>query len=344
MISKGVAFAVLGLFVSGVVELDINHRAFSLGEADISKLPSTSSWSNGGNTPDVVTEATAVTLGGKIYIIGGEDNEKKTNAVRIYDPATDEWNSGAPLPIPLDHAGASAYDGKIYVAGGFDRGKQPTDRLFVYDPSTNIWMEGEPLPEARGAATADFINGVLYVVGGIDSTHKPVQTNEAYDPKSNKWTEKSPMPTPRHHHTSAVVDGKLYVIGGRLLGDGVKSEIDEALSNFDDNEMYDPKNNTWIIREQMPTKRSGLAAAVSPMTGNIYVFGGQDIDKRAFNNSEKYDPKDDSWSSEKPMPTARLGLEAIAIDNYIYVVGGKAYHEDEGQGQATNIIEIFHLY
>ena len=114
-------------------------------------------------------------------------------------------------------------------------------------------------PGRCGAPTADFINGTLYAVGGLDASHTPVATNEAYDPKTDSWTEKAPMPTARHHHTSAVVDGKLYVIGGRLLEIVSNRISDEALSNFNDNEMYNPLNDSWTVLEQMPTKRSGIA-------------------------------------------------------------------------------------
>ena len=219
------------------------------------------SWTRGASMPSPGVEASSVILGNKIYIIGGDDaDDKVTNVVRIYDPNTDHWSVSAPLPIPLDHTGSAAYNGKIYVVGGFIEGKKPTDTLLIYDPNTNKWQRGKPLPGPRGALTADFINGTLYAIGGLDASHTPVATNEAYDPKTDTWTEKAPMPTARHHHTSAVVDGKLYVIGGRLLGNSIKSHIDEALSNFNDNEMYNPLNDSWTIMEQMPTKRSGIAS------------------------------------------------------------------------------------
>jgi N-acetylneuraminic acid mutarotase len=302
---------------------------------------SDSSWTRGTNIPIPLVEASSVILGNKIYIIGGNElhettNQEVTNVVRTYDPNTDQWRVSAPLPIPLDHAGAAAYDGKIYVAGGFTEGKKPTDTLFIYDPNTNKWLSGKPLPGPRGALTADFINGTLYAVGGINASHNPVATNEAYDPKTDTWTEKAPMPTARHHHTSAVVDGKLYVIGGRILGNSIRTPIDVALSNFNVNEMYNPLNDSWTIMEQMPTKRSGIAAAVSPIDNNIYVFGGQKVEG-AFSNTEKYNPEINQWSPEEPMPTGRYGSDAIALDDKIYVMGGQT---DSGPYQ-TDVNEIF---
>jgi N-acetylneuraminic acid mutarotase len=234
------------------------------------------SWTRGASMPDAGTEASGAVLGNKIYIIGGNDeHEDLTNLVKIYDPKIDKWSTTSPLPIPVDHAGSATYNGKIYVVGGFVEGKKPTDSLLIYDPVTEKWQKGKPMPGPRGALTADFINGTLYAVGGIDGSHTPVAANEAYNPKTNTWTAKAPMPTARHHHSSATVDGKLYVVGGRLLGDSIKSPINEYLSNFNDNEMYNPLNDSWTVMEQMPTKRSGIAAAVSPVDGNIYVFGGE---------------------------------------------------------------------
>ena len=302
---------------------------------------SESSWAGGESIPDPRTEMSAISSGNKLYIIGGDDeSEEVTNVVQVYDPKMDKWSTSPPLPIPLDHTGSATYNGKIYVVGGFIEGKRPTDSVFIYDPTTNKWQKGKPLPGPRGALTADFINGTLYAIGGVNASHSPVATNEAYDPKTNTWTEKAPMPTARHHHTSAEVDGKLYVIGGRLLGNGVPSEINEALSNLNDNEMYNPLNDSWTAMEQMPTKRSGIAAAASPADGNIYVFGGQSVDG-AFGNNEKYNPKMNKWSTEESMPTARLGLEAIALENKIYVIGGKTdlgpYVSDKNEIFSINI-------
>ena len=91
--------------------------------------------------------------------------------------------------------------------------------------------------------------------------------------------------------------------------------------------MYNPLNDSWTIMEQMPTKRSGIAAAASPVDGNIYVFGGEnpfrdDGPVKTFDIVEKYDPKTNSWTVETPMPTARHGLAAISFDNKIFVIAG----------------------
>ena len=131
-----------------------------------------------------------------------------------------------------------------------------------------------------------------------------------------------------------VVDGKLYAIGGRLLGNGIPRPINEALSNFNDNEAYNPRQDSWTILSPMPTKRSGLAA--SSFNSKIYAFGGQSLNG-TFNTNERYDTERNVWTTDLPMPTSRLGLEAVSFENKIYVLGGKS---NLGIVRAN---EIFHI-
>ena len=128
------------------------------------------------------------------------------------------------------------------------------------------------------------------------------------------------MPTARHHAASAIVDGNLYVIAGRVAGAS-------PTVNVDVNEVYDPEQNAWTLLEPMPSKRSGIAAAVAATiksnfgTISIYVFGGEGPSK-TFNNNERYDIKTNKWFIETPMPTACHGLGVASVDNKIYVIGG----------------------
>jgi N-acetylneuraminic acid mutarotase len=282
-----------------------------------------STWKMGEKVPTARTEHLAEAINEKIYVIGGVDYSKgrQVDKVEVYDTKTDEWiTSAKSMPQAIDHSAAAAYNGKIYVAGGFLGGKIPTDKLFIYDPKKDEWEEGKPLPSPRAALTAEFINGTLYAVGGLNSSQLPVNTNEAYDPVSNTWATKRPMPTARHHMASAVIDGKLFVMGGRVLGDGVPSEdIDEPLTNFNRNEMYDPETDSWVVKQPMLDKRSGLAATCA--NGQIYVFGGEGV-KKAFDSVEKYDPANNKWTYEQSMPSGRMGLDAVTLDNKIYTIGG----------------------
>ena len=290
-------------------------------------------WTEGEEMPTPRTEVLAEAINGKIYAIAGVDYSEggagQLDIVEVYDTTNNVWIGNAePLPVSIDHSAAVQFEGKIYIVGGF-RGmeKKPSDTLFIYDPSKDEWTEGARLPSPRGALAADFVNGTLYAYGGLDSSQTPVTTNWAYSPRNNTWAEKAPMPTARHHVASAVVDGKIYAIGGRTLGDGEAppGDVDVAESNFNVNEMYDPKTDTWITKQPMLEKRSGFGAAA--YNGQIYVFGGQAVDG-VFESVEKYDPSSDKWTNLTSLPSPRMGLEAVPVGNKIYTIGGQISGND----------------
>ena len=332
------ALIIAVIFISVIaLNVFVSFPLISATTSSISSSPSQTEssllWTTGANMPTKRSEVVGVALGEKIYVIAGlltGHSDSPTNIVEVYDTKTDKWSTAAPLPEPLHHIAAAAYNGKVYVVGGWDAEKNSSNKLFIYDPDANRWQEGKPMPTARGGLTAKFVNGILYAIGGREYEENFFTTNEAYNPQTNTWTEKAPMPTARHHLSSAVVDDKIYVIGGR-------DKTSDLSDTFNVNEMYNTKQDTWTVLEPMPSKRAGLAAAVSA-DGNIYVFGGE---KRGgvFDNNEKYDTKTNKWISEPPMPTARHGIAVEVVGDRIYIIGGGP----EPGASVTNVNEIFRI-
>jgi N-acetylneuraminic acid mutarotase len=316
IVVKSLMIVIFVLSITPVVVLNVSSFALVVDSSQ------QSDWEKEKSMPVGRSEVAGATLNGKLYIIGGFDSSgRSTTGVEVYDPLTDEWGTSAPVPKLIDHAAVASYDGRLYLVGGGHLSEALSNKLFVYNPITNNWTEGANLPTARGALTANFINGTLYATGGIDFSGAS-NSNQAYDPKTDTWRERAPMPTAREHLTSAVADNKLYVIGGRQADDDGSPKV-----NVDRVEMYNPLNDSWAVMEQMPTKRSGIAAAASPINGNIYVFGGENPFRdegpiRTLDVAERYNPKINNWTSEQAMPTARHGLAAMAIGGKIYVVSG----------------------
>jgi N-acetylneuraminic acid mutarotase len=312
---KSLVSVVIVISISPIVVLNLGYFTAVMASSQ------QSDWVKDKPMPLARSEAVGATLNGKLYILGGLDSRgRSTTEVQVYNPLNQKWGTSAPMPKPVDHAAVATFGGKLYLVGGGQLREALSNKLFIYDPITNNWTEGANLPTARGALTANFIKGTLYVIGGVDFSGAS-NSNQAYDPKTNAWTERAPMPTAREHLTSAVVDNKVYVIGGRQADNGFPKV------NFDKVEMYNPLDDSWTVMEQMPTKRSGIAAALSPINNNIYVFGGENPFKeegpvRALNIVERYNPRSNNWTTEQDMPTARHGLASMVIGGKIYVVSG----------------------
>ena len=60
----------------------------------------------------------AATLGGRVFVFGGEATTGTFNQVEAYDPAGDAWSGWAPMPTARHGLGAAAVGGRIFVISG----------------------------------------------------------------------------------------------------------------------------------------------------------------------------------------------------------------------------------
>jgi hypothetical protein len=110
--------------------------------------------------------------------------------------------------------------------------------------------------------------------------------------------------------------GVLLLLGGNAVGAQVAGPLGRWASS---------DGRVFMVRE-MPTARSGLAAAAAAIDGRIYAIGGSPGDFAWLNTVEAYDPAPNTWDSVAPMPTARSGLAAVTgpPDSRIFAIGGSA--------------------
>jgi N-acetylneuraminic acid mutarotase len=65
----------------------------------------------------------AATLGGRVYLFGGEDLDSSAtfDAAERFDPATGRWEAVAPMPTSRHGLGAAVLGSAIWVVGGGPR-------------------------------------------------------------------------------------------------------------------------------------------------------------------------------------------------------------------------------
>ncbi len=279
-------------------------------------------WRTAAPAPTKRTEVAAGTLADKIYVVGGFEQPRLGNAMRlaitpaleVYDPSTDRWTAKAPMPVGRHHVGLGVTGGRLYVIGGYKQsgfsGWHPVATVYAYDPARDTWAERAPMPTARGALSVAVHDGKLYAIGGYDGKANSAAV-AVYDPVRNRWASRPPLPTPRDHLATATVSGKVYAIGGRLNGDYRR--------NLAVTEVYDPVTDRWARVADLPTARSGITA--SEVGGRIYVFGGES-GEGTFRDNEAYDPGRDTWQALAPMSTGRHGLGSAVVGGRIHVLGG----------------------
>ena len=267
---------------------------------------------------------------GKIYAIGGLNNNTNLAVNQEYDPTANSWKTKTPLPTPRSGCAVASYQGKIYVIGGTvgvttDLVSEFTGAVEVYDPATDTWETKTPMPTPRADLHASVVNGKIYLIGGKERwgeepLYHELDVNEVYDPANDSWTTASPMPIPAFGYASAVVGGKIYVFGGaRQLRTGFND-----LTSVGSTQVYDAKNNTWISKTSLPSAVSFAAAeATGGLTApqRIYLAGG--FDPNGYSTAvHVYDVERDRWGSAAAMPTARGYLAMAVVEDVLYAIGG----------------------
>lgn len=254
--------------------------------------------------------ASAVTVGEKIYVMGGGSSGSALDVNMEYDPASDTWTTKAQLLMPRQGAMVAAVNGKIYVIGG-DMNNVLVSETHVYDPATDTWSDGlAPIPTPRGLGAAAVLNGKIHVLGGSTLSER-LAVHEVYDPANDTWTTKAPMPTARFCLVAVVVDGLLHCIGGTP---GTVFDQEPTAVH----EVYDPDTDTWETRTELPVALSGSGAA--EIGGRIYLVGGVTDLPRSL--AYEYDPSTGRWYSKASSPTDRAYLASTAFNGRLYVFGG----------------------
>lgn len=250
----------------------------------------------------------------------------------IGDAAANEWRMISELPTPRKGFATAVVDGKIYLIGGTlfendQNGPFGMSLMEVYDPQTNTWLRVADMPTARSGANAAVVDGNIYVLAGKVSkdnqavNFKTLKVVEMYDPQTDTWVRKQDMSLRRASFGIGVVAGKIYPIGGNIHPGDRKPEDPRRVDLV---EVYDPATDTWAKRADMPTRRTGVRAAV--IRDTLYAIGGSGWPPVGAGGPflatiETYEPRINRWTKRADMPNPRTVFFSVVIDEKIYFIG-----------------------
>ena len=273
--------------------------------------------------------STAVSLGGKLYVMGGSPAGQGgwQTHVHAYDPSENTWTQRASMWVGLSSFGAAALFGKIY-ATTFSGGSWK--RVQVYDPSTNSWTWAADTLNMWVGCGAAALLGKLYVCGGTTGGN-PTNKAEVYDPPiawgggstdpSGTWSEIANLNTARMLGGNQVttLGGKLYVVGGQVLGQVYTNTI----------EVYDPLTpgagwqtlSVHVLHHPFQSVAVGLLGSIYSV-GGLPNVGGQTWSTDVPPSSKSITVADPHWEPIADMNTAREAAAAVGMGGRLYVAGG----------------------
>jgi N-acetylneuraminic acid mutarotase len=221
--------------------------------------PASDSWSRLPDLPVDVNHASAVSAGGKLYVVGGYGGPgvRLRNAY-VFDG--DSWRGLKPLPAARAAAGAAAVGGKLYVVGGVGPNGLAR-RAYALDLQSGRWTSiAGPTPREHLAATA--AGGKVYAVAGrLAGLDTNLRVFEAYSPRTRRWTRLTPVPKSRGGTGVSFAKGLVVSVGGEAPQGTIGSVYG-----------YDIAKKRWRRLANLPTPRHGVGVAT--IAGRVYVIGG----------------------------------------------------------------------
>ncbi|MGH7630984.1 MAG: Kelch repeat-containing protein [Gemmatimonadales bacterium] len=183
--------------------------------------PKANQWRVGASLPFRATSSTAVTIGDRIFVVGGRDGDLAIAQSAVYDPGADRWDPIAPMPRPRFEAAAGTDGQRLFVFGGrAGEDDAPTADVHIYDPASDRWTasgdrEGPPpMPHPRtGTARAVVVDGRFHLIGGEGAEDADLSV-DIYDPRSSLWQQGRRMAVPRDGVMPVAAAGRIFVVGG----------------------------------------------------------------------------------------------------------------------------------
>ncbi|CAE8625935.1 unnamed protein product [Polarella glacialis] len=234
-------------------------------------------------------------VGGKIYVFGGEKDQRAAfAAAECFDPVTGEWERLPPMPTPRAGCAAAVATGKMFVCGGLVMAHQIVDAVESFCPESRRWRRLPPMPTARCGCTAAGVGGRIFVMGGQLADGVVLDKVECLDLESQVWLSLSPMPSARSGLSAVLADGLVHLIGGLGSTGHTIPVVDR----------FDPARNEWKQPLAASVARAGFATGCAA-GDRIYVVGGFGSDRQDSDKNELLDVKSGNVLQMPPLPLAR---------------------------------------
>lgn len=275
----------------------------------------------------------SVAIDGDTALVGGSDYDNGAPGSAYLYKFSSEWQVISTLSEPLFALAAASAGNNVYVLGGTTHtscaniGQQTVERAVVNENgSFGPWTATTAMLIPRSNHAAVTVGGRLYAFGGVNNCMLSDTTNSVEwapvntDGSLGAWQITSSMTTSRFQFGAVAVNGYLYAIGGAGTNPTPLSTVERATIN------PDGSLGPWQSTSALVTARSYLAVAV---WGNyIYALGGSEDGISILNSVERAEVQLDGslgpWQLVTSMTNPRTGLEAVALDGYLYALGGQA--------------------
>lgn len=334
-------------------EATVSAPAGGTGRLDLDFSP----WQAGPPLPVPIGGSSTVTLGGRIYVIGGMTvSRAATDSVWMLDTLSTSpgWVRRRSTSFPREGAAAGVLEGRIVVAGGLTTGNSgapvPTRRVESYDPLSDRWTDLPDLPllpfgalvpdsgmDLQGLASLSgaVIGQSLWVHAGVGIETLPATFLSALASGTGKsWSTPTTTgtATPRLFAASIQDADRWWLVGGRMLPPlpymTSTGQTFEAGAPREDTEWLDARSGTprWRGLAHALLEPRAEAAGVAHEQ-KLLVAGGVGHGRRPLGSVERLDP-DIGWRAVGTLRQPRASLGLALAGGKVWAIGGLASRQN----------------
>ena len=163
--------------------------------------------------PQYFTNASAVEIDNKAYILGGRSNSTYYNTIRCYDPSSDTITTMS-TTSSQSFASAVNINNKAYIFGGYNNETDYVNTIQCYDPTNDtITTMNATLSSKRRNTSAVNIKNKAYIFGGCsgNSNFPYYNTIQCYDPTNDTITTMDSKTKISSSARAVEIDNKAYI-------------------------------------------------------------------------------------------------------------------------------------
>ena len=272
--------------------------------------------------------ATAVVIGGKIYVSGGFCVDvESAQLVQVYDTITAEWTTLPPSSIY--NSESTLVNVQLTLIGGMDASTgEITNSTITWDEEKKQWFpKVPPMPTKRFRPCIIHCNNLMLVAGGLAHNEETFfDTIDIFNVDSLQWVHSNPfrLPLAMCGMSCSVSSEYIYITSGAIA----KKQPTTTAFRIRTNEVvqmvtrlqkvdWELISKEWESVSDTPYFDSGLVAD----SDHPIVVGGHESGKPSSDVSI-YDPTTDKWSNVGQCARRHLASCAIAVSSSSFVVIG----------------------
>jgi len=265
--------------------------------------------------PTARSFCTAATVAGKVYVLGGERDQRPAfAATECYHPSEKEWRRLPPMPTARAGSATAVVGDRIYVFGGLSVAWHVLPTVECFNTSRNRWSCLPPMPSPRCGCAAVSVGHRIFIFGGQVSRGNVLNSADVLDTETGTWDTLADMPTARAGCSAAVLRSlvtvtmpqgptrqrksqttrtTIYVIGGLNAQGCCLASMERYVVDLDE----------WEEAVAAPLARAG--SAVASMGSSFFVCGGFNNARQDILQTDIYDEDAGEWQEVEALPRPR---------------------------------------